>query len=65
MICPADPQHHMTVATPAGVQDAEALGFRLVNSTLGYVYTSPPAGLASGPPLARWAYSMALMTSAL
>lgn len=37
----------------------------LLNSTLGYVYTSPRAGQASGPPLARWAYSMALMASAL
>ena len=60
-------QHHYTVATEQGVQDAQALGFRLLNATLGYVYTSKPGsfyGSTGTPPLARWDYSMALLMSA-
>ena len=54
----------MTVATADGVADAHSQGFRLLNASIGFVYTGPPSGLRSGPPLARWEYSMALLYSA-
>jgi hypothetical protein len=58
----------MTVATPDGIAEAHKLGFRLLNATLGYVYTAKPGRSASAvgqPPQARLDYSVALLYSAL
>ena len=57
----------MTVATAAGIAEAQALGFKLLNATLGHVFTSKPQGGygETAPPLQRWQYSMALLDSAV
>jgi hypothetical protein len=55
----------MTVATADGEDEARRGGFRLLNATLGHVYTSKPSELhaLTAPPRWRLAQAMALMQS--